>query len=49
MNMHLIVVRSFDGLARGHTFMDLVHITPILNTEWAHSVVRILAAFEKRD
>ena len=31
MNMHLIVVRSFDRLARGDTFVDLAHIAQILD------------------
>jgi hypothetical protein len=43
MNIHLIVVRSFDGLARGDTVTDPARIARILTSEWAHSVVRVLA------
>lgn len=44
MNIHLIVVRPFDGLVRGDTVTDSVRIAQILTSEWAHSVVRVLAA-----
>jgi hypothetical protein len=49
MNIQLIVVRPFDGLARGDTVTDPARIAQILTSEWAHSVVRVLAASVKRD
>jgi len=49
MNIQLIVVRPFDGLARGDTVTDPTRIAQILNSEWAHSVVRVLAAPAKKD
>jgi hypothetical protein len=49
MNIHLIVVRPFNGLSRGDTVTDPARIAQILNSEWAHSVVRVLAASVKRD
>jgi hypothetical protein len=49
MNIHLIVVRSFNGLTRGDTVTDPARIAKILNSEWAHSVVRVLAAPVKGD
>jgi hypothetical protein len=49
MNIHLIVVRSFNGLTRGDAVTDSARITQILHSEWAHSVVRVLVAPVKRD
>ena len=48
MSIHLIVVRSFDDLARGDTVTDPSRIARILKSEWAHSVVRVLASPGKR-
>jgi hypothetical protein len=47
MNIQLIVVRPFDGLGRGDSVTDPTRIVQILNSEWAHSVVRVLVAPEK--
>ena len=47
MNMHLVVVRSFGGLARGDVVTDAVQITEILNSEHARSVVRVVATASK--
>jgi hypothetical protein len=49
MSIHLIVARSFDGFTRGDTITDSARIAQILSSEWAHSVVRVLAAAVKRD
>jgi hypothetical protein len=49
MNTRLIVIRSFDGLARGDAVTDPTRIAKILNSEWAHSVVCVLVAPEKGD
>jgi hypothetical protein len=43
MSIHLIVVRPFDRLTRGDTVTDPARIARILGSEWAHSVVRVLA------
>jgi len=42
MNIHLIVVKPFDGFARGDTVTDSARIVQILSSECAHSVVRVL-------
>jgi hypothetical protein len=47
MNIHLVVVRPFDGLTRGDTVTDPARIAKVLSGEWAHSVVRILATVSK--
>ena len=44
MEMHLVVVRPFDGLARGTLITDPARITAVLKTEHAHHVVRVAAA-----
>jgi hypothetical protein len=44
MNIHLIVVKAFDGLARGDIVTDPVRVAQILSSESAHSVVRVLTA-----
>ena len=41
MNMHLVVVRPFGGLARGDIVTDTARITEILNSEHARAVVRV--------
>jgi hypothetical protein len=43
MNIHLIVVKPFDHLTRGDAVADPARIARILRSEWAHSVVRVLA------
>ena len=43
MNMHLVVVRPFAGLARGDIVADAARIAEILNSEHAHDVVRVVA------
>jgi hypothetical protein len=41
MDMHLVVVRPFGGLARGDIVTDTARIAKILNCEHACSVVRV--------
>ena len=41
MDMHLVVVRSFDGLARGDIIIDAARIAEVLNSEHACCVVRV--------
>ncbi|MBV8401133.1 MAG: hypothetical protein JOZ17_20725 [Acetobacteraceae bacterium] len=41
MDLHLIVVRPFGGLARGDTVTDPKRISDILNSEHASHVVRV--------
>jgi hypothetical protein len=41
MDMHLVVVRPFDGLARGEAVLDRARITDILSSEHAADVVRV--------
>jgi len=48
MNIHLVVVKPFDRLTRGDTVTDPARIARILGSEWAHSVVRVLAVPMKR-
>jgi hypothetical protein len=47
MNIHLIVVKPFDGLARGDTVTDSARVAQVLSSEWTHSVVRVLVASGK--
>jgi hypothetical protein len=44
MDTHLVVVRPFDGLARGTLVTDPARISAILNSEHARDVVRVAAA-----
>jgi hypothetical protein len=44
MNMHLVVVRPFGGLARGDVVADAARIADILKSEHAHDVVRVTVA-----
>jgi len=41
MDMHLVVVRPFDGLARGEAVLDRARIVAILSSEHAGDVVRV--------
>ncbi len=43
MNIHLVVVRPFAGLARGDVVADAARIAEILKCEHAHDVVRVIA------
>ncbi|HUB47013.1 MAG TPA: hypothetical protein VMB73_18685 [Acetobacteraceae bacterium] len=43
MEMHLVVVKPFDGLARGDIIKDETRISAILSSEHARSVVRVAA------
>ena len=43
MEMHLVVVRSFDGFSRGDVITDSARIATILNGERAQYVVRVAA------
>ena len=47
MNTHLVVVRSFGGLARGDVVTDAVQIAEILSSEHARSVVRVVTPANK--
>jgi hypothetical protein len=47
MDMHLVVVRSFGGLARGDIVADAIRIAEILNSEHASCVVRVVAPANK--
>jgi len=47
MNMHLVVVKSFSGFARGDIITDAVRITEILNSEHARCVVRVATPASK--
>jgi len=42
MDIHLVVVRPFSGLARGDIIADVAHVSEVLSTEHAHDVVRVL-------
>jgi hypothetical protein len=44
MDMHLVVARPFDGLARGDVVTDAARIAAILNSEHAANVVRVGSA-----
>lgn len=43
MEMHLVVVRPFAGLARGAVVTDVGRIAEILQSEHARNVVRVVA------
>jgi len=43
MEMHLVVVKPFDGLARGDIITDPTRISAILSSEHARFVVRVAA------
>ena len=47
MNMHLVVVKPFGGLARGDIVTDAIRINEILNSEHARSVVRVVVPASK--
>ena len=47
MDMHLVVVRPFDGLMRGDIVTDAVRITEILSGEHARCVVRVGVSMKK--
>lgn len=46
--MHLVVVKPFDGLARGDIIVDPQHISAILSGERAHYVVRVASAMPQK-
>ena len=43
MQVNLVVVKPFGKLARGDIVTDSAHVTEILKSEHAHSVVRVSA------
>lgn len=47
MDIHLVVARPFDGLARGDIIADAARIASILKSEHAHDVVRVIAQAKK--
>lgn len=47
MNIHLVVVKSFDELRRGDVVTDPERISQVLNSEHARDVVRVGAAVNK--
>jgi len=47
MDMHLVVVRPFGGLARGDVVADPARIAEILKGEHAASVVRVVTSETK--
>jgi hypothetical protein len=47
MTIHLVVVRPFDGLARGDVVADPERISSILAGEHAGAVVRVAAPAAK--
>jgi hypothetical protein len=47
MEMHLVVVRPFNGLTRGDAVTDEVRIAEILRGEQAAHVVRVVAPSQK--
>ncbi len=49
MDIHLVVVRPFGGLARGDIVTDAVHVAQILSSEHARCVVRVAASTKKGD
>ena len=49
MDMHLVVVRPFGGLARGDVVADSARIADILSSEHAASVVRVVIPAAKED
>lgn len=42
MDIHLVVVRPFGGLARGDVVAETAQIAELLNSEHAGDVVRVL-------
>ena len=42
MDMHLVVVRPFAGLARGDVVADAERVSEILKSEHASDVVRVM-------
>ncbi len=42
MNIHLVVVRPFAGLARGDIVAETTRIAEILKSEHARNVVRVV-------
>jgi hypothetical protein len=47
MNIHLVVVKPFAGLARGDVVTDEVRVSQILRSEQAAHVVRVVASSQK--
>ena len=47
MDIHLVVVKPFSGLARGDIITDKAKITQILSSEQARSVVRVATPVSK--
>ena len=47
MNIHLVVVRPFAGLARGEIIVDTTRISAILASEHAANVVRVISDIRK--
>lgn len=43
MEIHLVVVKPFDGVARGDIIKDQTRVSEILSSEHARFVVRIAA------
>jgi hypothetical protein len=43
MEIHLVIVKPFDGLSRGDVITDSARIASILSSERAHYVVRVAA------
>lgn len=41
MDTHLVVVKPFDGFARGDIITDVTRIAQVLAGEHAHAVVRV--------
>lgn len=49
MNIQLVVVRPFGNYARGDVVTDPVRIAQILNSDYAHAVVRVSLPAGKGD
>ena len=49
MNLHLVVVRSFAGLARGESVTDAARIEQILNSEHADKVVKVCSRAPEKE
>ncbi len=47
MDMHLVVVKPFDGLGRGDIITDPKHISQVMNSEHVRNVVRVAEAANK--
>jgi hypothetical protein len=47
MDIHLVVVKPFGGLARGDIITDKARISQILSSEHARGVVRVAAPISK--